>query len=109
MKKISIAILVCVFIGATSFKTDSHATANSSKASKPFDGDDYRYLQFPSPPATDVQVTAYDARTGLTVQLLMCPDSGVPCDIMVTQQGVSYEIHSERGKNRNPVEVIQIH
>ena len=108
MKKISIAILFCSFIGLVSFKSASItkvSPANDINAVDDFE--DYRFFVFAGTPVTDVPVTVYDARTGRAATIIVCPESGVTCKVKVTQGDTTYEATDEKGKLRGSIEVTQ--
>ena len=67
--------------------------------------DDYTYYLLTQTPQDEGYYTAYDTRTSIYVTIHICPGSGVVCDVTTTVNGTPYTVHSEKGKNKDAVEI----
>lgn len=106
MKRISALLLVCGFLILTSFNKKFSISTNPGVTD---DIEDFTYLEFPiDSPQPDIWYSGvFDHSTNTyKTGVIICPESGAPCNVKVTTPAGTFEVHDQKGRNRGSVEIL---
>lgn len=66
---------------------------------------DYTYYHLLEPPVCDEPVSAYNCVARAPLDIVICPGSGVRCNVKLTLFGAQVTVNNEKGRGRYDVEV----